>query len=84
MSFCNPNKTPSFILQEQHDTKRYQCKVCGLTFKRRLYLQTVHMRIHHPALTEVSIDIPVIRLYTISRNDDNELHDVSLQNIGRF
>lgn len=40
--------------QEQHCNERHQCKVCGASFKRRIYLEMVHMAKHHPTTDMVS------------------------------
>ncbi|XP_071512896.1 uncharacterized protein [Panulirus ornatus] len=43
-------------LREQHGTQRHQCKICGSSFQRRIYLETVHMRTHHPQPEQATLE----------------------------
>ncbi|XP_050697490.1 uncharacterized protein LOC126985939 isoform X2 [Eriocheir sinensis] len=42
--------------REQHSATRHQCRICGASFKRRIYLENVHMRTHHPQAQQSTIE----------------------------
>nr|XP_045596088.1 uncharacterized protein LOC123756796 [Procambarus clarkii]XP_045596089.1 uncharacterized protein LOC123756796 [Procambarus clarkii]XP_045596091.1 uncharacterized protein LOC123756796 [Procambarus clarkii] len=64
--------------REQHGTQRHQCQICGSSFKRRLYLETVHMRTRHPQVDESTEEKSARDQSKLNKKETNETKETHI------
>ena len=78
-------------VKEQHLNVKYECKICGMLFKRKVYLETTHMQTHHPnksttpafSCTQCDKGFPTLKLLDEHMAKENHLSSHTCRVCGR-